>query len=210
MAAKLLILLPLLFAGSLWGQATIEGKVDLAIPTRKAVTSPRYQSKVQPGAPAPRVAVIYLEGNFPDSAHSTNNVVVLAQKHLQFAESILPIQKGTLVQFPNHDEEYHNVLSYSRAKKFDLGRYLKDEKPPAVLFDKSGWVDLNCEIHEHMFANILVLDTPYFTRSDTNGVYKLENLPPGEYTLKAWLSPKVIHSKPVTLKSGDVLKVSFP
>ena len=36
---------------------------------------------------------------------------------------LLAIQVGTKVEFPNQDDTYHNIFSYSPPKRFDLGRY---------------------------------------------------------------------------------------
>ena len=95
------------------------------------------------------------------------------------------------MEFPNLDDTYHNIFSYSSAKRFDLGRYRSDERPiPSVLFDVAGMVTVRCDIHEHMRAIILVLDTPYFVMSDPAGVYRLEGLPAGQFVLKVWLDSK--------------------
>ena len=40
-------------------------------------------------------------------------------------------------------------------------------------FDKPGLVQLHCEIHQHMQAVILVLDTPCFVKTDTEGRFRL-------------------------------------
>ena len=93
---------------------------------------------------------------------------------------------------------------------FDLGRYRKDEKPAAQVFEQPGVVRLRCEIHEHMRGTILVVDTPCFTKTDTNGVYRLENAPAGNFVLKAWVDEKTIYERPVEVKSGETLKVDFP
>ena len=69
---------------------------------------------------------------------------------------------------------------------------------------------LRCEIHEHMRGLILVLDTPHFTRSDTEGRYRLTGLPAGHYTLKAWTNSKTTLERAVELKSGVTLHVDFP
>lgn len=210
MRVSLCILAGLFLAFRSYADAVIEGKVPLPKPATKAFTPPRYENKnIVVAPPEPTVAVVYLEGNFP-VAETNLPVVRMEQKQFQFKPRVLPVQKGTLVEFPNLDDEYHNVLSYSKAKHFDLGRYRKDEKPAAVKFDKPGLVDVNCEIHEHMAATILVLDTPYFTKTDTNGVFRLEKLPAGKYTLKAWLNEKTIRSQPVELKDGETLQVNFP
>ena len=133
----------------------------------------------------------------------------MGQQNLKFLPAVLPVRKGTLVEFPNHDDFYHNVFSYSKPKRFDLGRYQKDEKPAAQLFDKAGVVRLNCEIHSQMRGTILVLDTPHFTRTDTNGNFRLENLPVGKFVLKAWLDEGHILERPVELRDGARLRVDF-
>ena len=197
------------FAAAAHGQAIVEGTVQLPAQPANTVLNQRYQAAGGTvAAPEPPTAVVYLEGTFPAAA--TNTTVQMGQKNLQFASGLLPIQKGTMVAFPNQDEVYHNVFSYSKTKRFDLGRYRKEDKPATQTFDKPGAVKLFCEIHEHMRATILVLDTPHFVKTDATGKYRLANLPPGQYTIKAWLNEKLVLEKPVELKAGETTRVDFP
>jgi plastocyanin len=194
---------------SLFAGATVEGVVELPVESKGPASSGRYQIKASSpvGKPDPIQAVVYLEGDFPKAA--ATGTVEVAQKHFQFARGITPVQKGMRVEFPNYDDDFHNVFSYSKVKRFDLGRYRKDEKPPpSQVFDKPGVIKLFCEIHEHMRGTILVLDTPHFDTTDANGKYRLENLPPGKHTLKVWVNDKVIE-RPVELKEGETTKVDF-
>jgi len=184
-----------------YSQSAMEGKVSLPPQPRSTAPPPRYAGQVGEIAPAdPPRAVVYLEGSFPawatNAPPSTNEV---RQHGMQFRPALLPVQVGTTVTFPNDDDFYHNVFSYSKVKRFDLGRYRKEDKPAAQTFDKPGVVQLYCDIHRHMRGAILVLDTPYFTRSDTNGLYRLNNLPPGRYQLVAWADENHIGRKPVNL-----------
>ncbi|HEY1765661.1 MAG TPA: carboxypeptidase regulatory-like domain-containing protein, partial [Opitutaceae bacterium] len=78
------------------------------------------------------------------------------------------------------------------------------------VFDVAGLVTLRCDIHEHMRALILVLDTPHFVVSDTEGRYRLDALPDGRYVLKAWLDSKTTLERPVQLQSGTKLHADFP
>lgn len=194
------------------GAATLEGTVSLTAPNGPGISSGKYQVKT--GAvvanPEPALAVVYLEGAAkPASSSEPARPIELSQKDYQFSRSVLPVQVGARVSFPNLDDDYHNVFSYSKPKRFDLGRYRKDEEAASVVFDKPGVVKLFCEIHEHMRATILVLDTPYFTRTDASGAFKLENLPAGKFTLKVWLDEKRILEKAVELVEGQTLKVDF-
>ena len=192
-------------------QATIEGKVELPQPSAVQLTTQRYQNsaEAQTGPPDPPMAVVYLEGNFASVA-SSSHPAEMAQKNINFAPNLLPIRVGTTVTFPNLDDTYHNVFSYSKTKRFDLGRYRKDEKPESVLFDKPGVVTLHCEVHGTMRGTILVLDTPFFQKTNLNGGYRLRDLPAGHYVCKAWLSENDIRSREVDLKPGVTLHVDFP
>lgn len=192
-------------------QAVIEGRVELPKSRSAPVVIKRYEIVTKGGvvAPSPPVAVVYLEGSFLQPA--AQPVTNMIQKDLTFVPALLPIQVGTKVEFPNEDNTYHNVFSYSPVKRFDLGRYRPDERPvPSQVFDKPGLVTLRCDIHEHMRAVILVLDTPYFVTTDTEGRYRLAGLPAGQFKLKAWLSSKTTLETLVDLKTNSTLQVNLP
>jgi plastocyanin len=190
---------------------SVVGKVQLPKAGVPAVVKQRYLKNLDASVIAadPPMAVVYLEGTFPPPA--TQPVAQMAQKDLAFEAPLLPVRIGTLVSFPNEDDTYHNIFSFSKPKRFDLGRYRKDETPvPTVLFDKPGAIALHCDIHEHMHAVILVVDTPYFIRTDAAGNYRLEGLPAGHYILKAWVNSKTTYERPVDLAPGGVIHADFP
>ena len=196
---------------ALLASAVVEGRVELPKSHSAPVQAKRYQIVTKGGvlSTQPPLAVVYLDGPFPQPASLPTKQVT--QKDLTFIPSLLPVQVGTKVEFPNLDDAYHNIFSYSPAKRFDLGRYRPDERPiPTEVFDKSGLVILRCDIHEHMRGLILVLNTPHFVMTDTNGRFRLEGLPAGHYTLKAWIDSRTTREKPVDLKSGQTLHVDFP
>jgi plastocyanin len=194
-----------------YGQSVIEGTVELPKPLHAPVMNKRYGIVAYGGvlSPYPPVAVVYLEGSFPKAASLPTER--MAQKDLAFVPALLPVEVGTRVEFPNLDDTYHNIFSYSPAKRFDLGRYRRDETPvPSEVFDVAGMVTLRCDIHEHMRAIILVLDTPHFVLTDTEGRYRLQGLPGGRFVLKAWLDSRTTLSRAVDLQPGGVLRADFP
>src|ERR1051325_109064 len=196
---------------SLLAGATVEGRVGLPKSPSAPVQAKRYEIVTKAGvlSTQPPLAVVYLDGNFPRPALLPTKEV--EQKDLAFIPALLPIQVGTKVQFPNLDDQYHNIFSYSPAKRFDLGRYRPEERPiPSVTFDQAGLVTLRCDIHEHMRGLILVLNTPYFVMTDTAGRFRLDRLPAGRYTLKAWIDSRTTREKPIELKDGQTLHVDFP
>jgi plastocyanin len=196
---------------SLLTGAAVEGRVELPKSRSAPVQAKRYEIVTKAGvlSTQPPLAVIYLEGNFPRPASLPTKEV--AQKNLTFVPTLLPIEVGTKVEFPNLDDQYHNIFSYSPVKRFDLGRYRPEERPiPSVTFDQPGLVTLRCDIHEHMRGLILVLNTPYFVMTDTAGRFRLDKLPAGHYTLKAWVDSRTTREKPIDLKGGETLHVDLP
>ncbi len=191
--------------------ATLTGRVKLPPSPAAPVAAKRYEIVSKGGTLAtyPPAAVVYLEGNFapPD----VETVVQVGQKDLMFAPGLLAIRVGTRVEFPNHDEVYHNIFSYSAPKRFDLGRYRADERPvPSQVFDTAGLVTLRCDIHDHMRGLILVLDTPHFVVTDSEGRFRLEGVPAGRYTLKAWVSSRKTLEKPLVVEGDETVSVDFP
>ena len=72
-----------------------------------------------------------------------------------------------------------------------------------------GYVRVYCNVHHSMIGHILVLDTPYFTKTDTNGNFHLEHLPTDKYTLKAWLDEKTQLERAADLSDGATLRMDF-
>lgn len=207
----MLLALVLAIPSVAFAQAAIEGRVELPKTRHAPVVNQRYEIVNQAGVLAtnPPLAIVYLEGTFPQPA--TPAVARIEQKDLTFLPSLLPVRVGTTVEFPNLDDTYHNIFSYSSPKRFDLGRYRADEKPvPSQVFDVPGLVTLRCDIHEHMRALILVLDTPHFIVTDAEGRYRLTGLPAGRYVLKAWINSRTTHARPVELADGATLNIDFP
>lgn len=201
----------ILLAVPLRSQTAVEGRVQLPESHSVQVMAKRYEIVTTGGvlATQPPLAVVYLDGAFPKPV--PRHAKQIAQKDLAFLPPLLPVQVGTRVEFPNLDDTYHSVFSYSPAKRFDLGRYRRNERPiPSEVFDAPGLVTLRCDIHEHMRGLILVLNTPYFVVTDDNGRFRLSGLPSGRYTLKAWIDSKTTREQPVELKNGATVRVDFP
>lgn len=153
--------------------------------------------------------VIYLEEVDKKSHFSPASVrPVLDQRNTTFIPHILPILKGSEVDFVNLDNIYHNVFSLSSAKRFDIGRRPTGEKV-TVKFDQSGVVPVYCDIHSNMSAYILVLDNPYFTKPDANGNFRLASILPGRYRIIAWHERLIAQPKEITVPASGVVTVDF-
>jgi plastocyanin len=129
-------------------------------------------------------AVVYLES--PDAARAARPMprarIVQAQR--QFTPQVAVVTTGTAVDFPNHDTVRHHVYSLSPAKRFELKLYIGKPEAP-VVFDRAGVAVLGCNIHDAMVGWVVIVDTPYFARTDDTGRATLE-APAGAYRLRTW------------------------
>jgi len=111
---------------------------------------------------------------------------VVDQRSLSFQPRVLPIVVSTTVNFLNSDDVQHNVFTPSPAGDFfNLGTWPKGQTRPYT-FAKMGKVELLCNVHHEMRSYILVLQNPFFGVTDKDGNFRIENAPPGNYTLKVW------------------------
>jgi plastocyanin len=107
------------------------------------------------------------------------------QVNRRFVPRVSVIQTGTAVTFPNSDNIRHSVYSFSRPRNFTLKLYAGTPASP-VVFEQPGVVVLGCNIHDAMVAWVLVVNSPFFTRTAADGSASLSDLPPGDYLLRAW------------------------
>lgn len=111
------------------------------------------------------------------------------QRNKVFTPYVLPILKGTTVEFINSDELQHNVFGVG-ADEFNLGNWTKGITREHT-FDKLGEVTILCNVHPEMEAYILVLQNPFFAQPDSSGKFRIAGVPPGEYVVKAWYRGKI-------------------
>ncbi len=103
----------------------------------------------------------------------------------EFVPPVTAVPVGARLDFPNSDNIRHQVYSFSPAKRFELKLYAGREAPP-VTVDQAGIVVLGCNIHDHMIAWVVVVDTPFVGVTDVTGEVALRQLPPGRYELHVY------------------------
>ena len=112
--------------------------------------------------------------------------VEIVQKDRAFVPNVLVVQKGTRVAFPNADPFLHNVFSPSTTHPFDLGSYRQGDKAGAVRLFNPGVVEVLCNMHAKMRANVLVVPNRHHVKVSADGSFRLENVPVGSRQLVAW------------------------
>jgi plastocyanin len=170
--------------------ATIEGAVKTgAIPTADAV-----------------VYIQHAEGTFATPAPAK-----MDQRSMKFTPVVLPILVGTTVRFLNSDPTQHNVFTPDY-EKYNLGTWpqgqTKDQVFAKCAKAPCAYVQL-CRIHPEMEAYVVVLQNPYFAVTGSDGHYRIENVPPGAYSVGVWAAKGKASVKPVTVDAAKSAQVDF-
>jgi plastocyanin len=189
-------------SAAIWSRAVGEDK-DASLPVAKASpkgkpSAPRPRPVAAP-APAPAVAVIRGKVNVPKGepiayAYVENvfapprrgETVVIDQKNKNFVPSWAVIRRGTSIEFPNHDNVYHNVFSHAVGNAFDLGLYNAGTPAKAHAFQSPGAVDIYCNIHPNMAASVLVVPNDLYAKVQPDGTFVIRDVPVGQRKVVAW------------------------
>lgn len=183
-------------------QAILSVAAALLLVTPAALSAGTITGKVQvKGLRDHSNAVIYIAsapGQFaPQNSPRVN------QTGLSFQPHVLPVVVGTTVRFQNSDDVLHNVFTPSATgDHFNLGSWPKGQSKPYT-FTKLGKVELLCNVHQEMNAYILVLQNPFFSVTDKEGNFRIENVPAGTYTLKVWHEQGSGPAQTITVGAGS-------
>lgn len=133
--------------------------------------------------------------------------VTIDQRRMAFVPRVTVVLQGTTVDFLNSDSVGHNVYwpSISGNKKLahNLGTWPKGEKR-SFQFKDPGVASLLCNVHPEMSGTLVIVSTPYFAVTDSDGMFEIKNVPPGTYTLKTWSEDGKVTTQSVTVAAGTV------
>jgi plastocyanin len=157
----------------------------------------------------PQDVVVYIEEVNGNDYPAPEEKGVLDQLNLTFVPHVIAVQKGTKIDFPNSDSVRHNLYSPPDCcKQFNLGTY-DVGVVKTVEFDQVCSVPLLCNVHAEMSAYVLVLENPYFSVTGKDGVFKIENVPPGTYKVSAWHEKLRTVTQDVTVEAGKTANADY-
>lgn len=129
-------------------------------------------------------AFVYVDG--PKVIPSHPKTIEIKQDHKQFTPALAVVQVGTRVLFPNEDKVFHNTFSQTPGNAFDLGTLKSGDKPNPVVFANPGHVEVFCNIHSKMRADILVVPNGHWVRVHDDGTFQLTGVPLGSRRVVLW------------------------
>jgi plastocyanin len=151
------------------------------------------------------IAYAYVENVFAPPVRGKS--VVIDQRNKSFVPAWAVVRRGTTVEFPNHDNIYHNVFSHAPGNSFDLGLYNSATAAKAHSFQSAGSVDIYCNIHPNMAASVLVVPNDLFAKIEEDGTFVIKNVPIGQRKIVAWSPSTALSTQWADLKAGGTAEV---
>jgi plastocyanin len=210
------------------GRARVLARVRRALPIALAALLAAVVSRAQeppgsvrgrvtPGVEGARLAdlgpiVVYLEplgGNAGPPPAAPAETAEIRQHAARFSPGFMAIAVGQSIEMPNDDAIYHNVFSYSKGNRFDLGLYPAGESR-TVRFGTPGVVKIYCSIHESMNGTIFVAPAPHFAQVSASGRFAIEGVPAGRYRLRTWCERLPDTGREIRVGPGQEVAVDIP
>ena len=114
--------------------------------------------------------------------------LILDNAKCLFVAHVTAVAPGDRVRVKNSDPILHNTHGFlGKPTVFNLALPNKDQMIDITRrLAKPGVVRVLCDAHPHMFAWLVVHDSPYVTVTDERGVFKITDVPPGTYKVTMW------------------------
>ena len=129
------------------------------------------------------VSIILLDPHAEIDVPLPDELPVLDQYGRAFNPGFLLVRSGQTVRFTNSEDDLHTVHVKDSAGESVFNIATLFGSSYEFTFDQEDSYDVICNTHTEMFANILVVDTPYAVVADRDGAFTLPDVIPGTYTV---------------------------
>jgi len=157
--------------------------------------------------------VVYIsQGLTGNEGATASQPATMDQKGCQYVPHVLALNVGQHMTVLNSDKTAHNIHPQPNPTGGNA-QWNKSQIPGSSPID-IAWsneevaIPVKCNIHPWMHAYIAVVKGP-FGVSDGSGSFKLDNVPPGTYTLTAWQETYGTQTQKVTVAAGKPASADF-
>lgn len=207
-------------AATLTGKVHFEGtspeaqSLDLAAdPTCAALHPEGLKSEevvVNPNNTLKNVFVYAKSGLEVQTFAAPQNPVALDQQGCHYVPHVFGVQAGQPIEIVNSDATLHNVHALATAnKEFNLGMPIQGMKLKKTFGKPEVMAKFKCDVHPWMSAYAGVLDHPFFSVTNEEGIFAIKDLPPGNYVLEAWHEKYGTQTQSVSVGQEDIPEIAF-
>jgi plastocyanin len=134
---------------------------------------------------------------------------VLDQSKCDYVPHVLVVRAGARLTIRNSDGILHNVHTLSHINTPFNRAQPKFTKEIKETFAKPEIIPVRCDVHGWMSGWIIVTDNDYFTVTQSDGAFKLTDVPAGKYSLEVWHETLGSAAQQVEIKGGATVNVTF-
>jgi plastocyanin len=182
------------------------------------------------GKPAADVVVL-IEPAQKVAPKPADKPVVISQENLRFSPFLTVVPAGSTIRFVNRDGYDHHVRStpsgplgsMPSVKNFELRLDAAQAAPDGgndeyktapvrgkkagtatadVKVEQAGPIGLGCHLHSSMRGQVYVSGTPWFAKTDANGVATIAGIPDGAAEVSLWHPDQLAEQPPLRLQVG--------
>jgi plastocyanin len=201
--------------GAIMGKVKFQGSA----PVPKAIEVTKDKEVCGVAAKTEESLVVGKDGGLKNAVVSITNIskgkaqdaakATLDQKGCQYTPHVLLIPAGTEMDIKNSDGILHNIHTYGK-KNPPVNMAQPKFKPlMKTKFDQPETFEVKCDAHGWMGGWFVITDNPYYVVTDENGMFKLTDVPAGEYELKVWHEKLGEKTQKVTVAAKGEAKADF-
>jgi len=154
-------------------------------------------------------AFVYLAGSFPDAPRPAG-AMTIDQQSCIYRPRVVGARVGQTIEFRNSDPTLHNVHAQSTASNdFNVGQPVKGQVFAFQLKREEVMLRITCDVHRWMTAYVGVVDHPYFAVSGGQGTFRIDGIPAGHYSIRAWHERYGTSTQSVDVAGGNAAIVEF-
>ena len=155
------------------------------------------------------VIVYVSEGLGDRSFDPPQQSAAIEQKGCQYEPHVLAMWANQKLDVLNRDMTTHNIHPIPvNNREFNMAQ--PPGKSIEVSFSRPEIaIPVKCNVHPWMRSYIAVFKHPYFAVSGKNGVFELDSLPPGDYTIEAWHEKFGTSTQKITVGQNETKEIQF-
>jgi Carboxypeptidase regulatory-like domain len=156
--------------------------------------------------------VIYISDGLSGGTETAPETPTWDQKGCQYIPHVMALNPNEHFKVTNSDPTSHNI--HPMPQPGGPNHEWNKSQPSGAQPIDATWqspevaIHVKCNIHPWMSGYMVVVKGPYGV-SDDKGSFKLDNVPPGNYTLTAWQESLGTQTQKVTVAAGKPTSVSF-
>ena len=156
--------------------------------------------------------VVYISEGWSGPEQAASGTPTWDQHGCQYIPHVMGVDVNQHFKVTNSDPTSHNI--HPMPKPGGANHEWNKSQPSGAPPIDTSWpaeevaIHVKCNIHPWMSGYMVVVKGPYGV-SDEKGSYKIDNVPPGNYTLTAWQETYGVQTQKLTVAAGKASSANF-